>query len=80
MGEPIDYMKSNLHAQRLENATRREVDRLVDIGKVDLDYAMSEAIGTLFGIGHFFKKMGLKRIWPQVSSSLFKYMKSGTDV
>lgn len=74
------YFKSDLHARRMADASKRTAERLAAIGgQGDLLPAFSEAIGTLFGVGHFYRHLGLKHQAANVFREVFKWLKTGTD-
>lgn len=74
-----DYFKSSLHLSRLNDAQKRTAERLAGIGREDLLAACSEAIGMAFGIGQFYRVLGLKHQAAQVFNDVFKWLKKGTD-
>lgn len=73
------YFRSDLHNKRVEDARGRAFMRLANIGKEDLLAGMSEAIGTLFGVGLFYRSLGLKHQASQVFMEVYRWLKSGTD-
>lgn len=73
------YFKSDLHNSRMLDAQKRTGDRLSALVRHDMLFAFSEAIGTIFGVGHFYRTMGLKHQGAKVLMGVFHWMKSGTD-
>lgn len=73
------YMGTDLHHRRMEDATKRAVEKLVNVSRDDLFAGLSEAMGMLFGIGHFYRQLGLKHQAAKVFMAVFKWLKGGTD-
>lgn len=74
------YFKSDLHARRMADASKRTAERLAAIGgQGDLLPAFSEAIGILFGVGTFYRTLGLKHQFAAIFRDVFKWSKSGVD-
>lgn len=73
------YFKSDLHTRRVDDATRRAVEKLTELGKDDLLPAFSEAIGMLFGVAHFYRTLGLKHQFALIFTRVYAWSKKGTD-
>lgn len=73
------YFTSEQHKSRQGDAINRAVERLSGIGKGDLLASFSEAIGTIYGVGHYYRTLGLKHQGASIFREVFKWMKSGTD-
>lgn len=73
------YFTSEVHNKRVADAVVREGERLAAIGRSDLKTAMSEAIGTVFGIAAFWKQLGMKHIGSKTMRDAFLWMKKGVD-
>ncbi len=73
------YFKSELHNRRMEDATKRTAEALSGIGRTDWLASFSEAIGIIFGVGHYYRTLGLKHQGAKVFREVFHWMKTGTD-
>lgn len=73
------YFRSELHERRMLDAQKRTVERMAALGRVELFSAFSEAIGTVFGIGRFYRTLGMKHQGAAVFREAFQWMKKGTD-
>lgn len=75
----VAYFNSDRHNRRVEDSTKRNVERLSAIGKDDMLAAFSEAIGMAWAVAHFYRTLGLKHQGAKIFSGLFHWMKRGTD-
>lgn len=79
-----EYFSSDTHNARMEEARRRTLERLIGIAQGAGDGhallpAFSEAIGTLFGIGDFYRRLGLKHQFARIFREIYTWLKKGSD-
>lgn len=77
--EFAEYFRSDEHNRRMEDATKRTLERLSGIGRGELLAGFSEAIGTVFGVAQYYRTLGLKHQGAKVFREVFHWMKKGTD-
>lgn len=73
------YFRSDLHNKRMLEARQVTEQRLSALGRHDFLSAFSDAIGTVYGVGQFYRSLGLKHQGAKVFTAVFQWMKKGTD-